>query len=89
MNLFNSIGYDQCSECKRLIPAYSPYAQASACPPLYTYIENNKVCWQCVEKRTSVLGVVPYRDQENRNNHQTGGLNKNAKPLSHKKALDR
>ena len=59
-----TIGYDQCTECKRLIPAYPPEAQASACPPLYTYINGAKVCWQCVEKRTKALGVVPYRESQ-------------------------
>ena len=54
------IGYDQCSECRRLIPQYPPEAQASFCPPMYTYINGQKVCWECTPKREKVLGVVPY-----------------------------
>lgn len=52
--------YDQCSKCRRLIPQYHPEAHASACPPLFTYIDGNKVCWQCTDERIVSLGVVPF-----------------------------
>ena len=51
--------YDQCSECKRLIPT-NPMANAYGGPDLYTYINGAKVCWECAEKRKLTLGIVPF-----------------------------